>query len=178
MKKVLLLILIFILSFLLGCKKEISSYVVPAGWNSIVSSTKNDSNGFIGLVVEKNKCYYFKEYNELTSFLKNNDLIFSNKEHEAMYSENYFISNILIIYPTMRSKADKHYDFNLYIEDDILFVEIVRTHVEIVFTAEEYIRGMTLYYMEVKKKDIENVSKYKTVYIDRWEEYDSKKTWR
>jgi len=163
MKKFLVILLLCTFSLLIACKKKINFHVYRASQNSIASATEDENSrtGFIGYFIQVRKCYVFKEYDELTSFLREFDLIFYNKDDEEKYSKDYFQKKALILIANIDSAYKVEYKFNLYIENETLSVYIKRSY----FTSID-IEGFThssplfLFYIELKKSDIENIDNF------------------
>ncbi len=125
MKKNTLIILLFLILFLVGCKRKIIFQVNEYDGGIYLNDDSGDfeNSKKIYDVLGDTGCYLFKEYTEFDCFLNEHNLLI-NKKIESKYTKDFFSDKSLIIYFGIDSSSGYKYTFNMYNEDNILSLEI------------------------------------------------------
>lgn len=163
LKKILLIMIVVICSLLVGCKKKVKCTINEEYYATFIS--KNNSGAVYNdhddiyepIYIEMRKCYMFNEYDELYSFLNENDLAFYDEKLESKYDEKYFEDNVLILYLDLDGEPKVKYDFKLVIEDDKLIFNVNRSF----DTKGDWyaiIENYRMFFCEIEKNEIQNIN--------------------
>ena len=162
---VLIIGLLFIMLQLSACAKyDIKMNVMQEDYNTIATiSNEGDwqTRRPINRVVTE-KCYLFKGYGELITFLDENNLKFYKDEYVARYNEEYFNSNLLIIYHNIDPNSGYQYSFHLGKREGVLrlTVNIEQPPKDVAYLE---IACLRLYLIEVKKSDVKEFDDFNCI---------------
>ena len=111
MKKLIILIIIFLNFCLVGCKKSVK-YDINESFCIGTRETNGGIRKSLFEIIGSNGCCFFKDYEELEIFLNQYDLMI-NGELESKYNTDFFNNNYLIIFFSTDSSSGYKYKFNL-----------------------------------------------------------------
>lgn len=165
MKKLFIIFLIISSLLMVGCKKNIKHAVLPENFRVITKKNIDDYTDFFEPSylndIKIRDSYIFREFDELSVFFDDNELIFNDESLELKYCKDYFENNVLIIYLDIIQYYEK-IDFKLFIKKNVLFLQVNRIYNEDLYYMDNSF-SYELFFIEVKKNDIKNFDGFEII---------------